>query len=117
MTVLKEINFPKNTFEISVEVYRQTFTDSTTHQLLDIREPWEIEIAHLKNSISIPFGFLEHQKDQLSQECWTVIYCHHGVRSLRACHLLREKGFDRVLSLRGGIHRWSQIIDPDILTY
>ena len=117
MTLAQDINLFKNTFEISVEDYYQTFADNKNHQLLDIREPWEIKIAHLENTITIPLRFLEEKKDRLSRDCWTIIYCHHGVRSLQACHLLREKGFDKVLSLKGGIHRWSQVINPDISIY
>ena len=117
MTPKQDINFPKNTFEISIEDYQQKFSDSEGHQLLDVREPWEIEIAHLENYLSIPLGSLEGKQDQLSQDKWIVVYCHHGIRSLRACHLLRAKGFDKVLSLKGGIHRWSQLIDPSLPIY
>ena len=117
MTSLLDINFPKDTLEISVEEYVQLFEDPDSHQLLDVREPWEVEIAHLENSMRIPLGVLEKEKNQLSSKHWIVVYCHHGVRSLRACHLLREKGFDKVLSVKGGIHRWSQIIDSSIPTY
>ena len=117
MTPFTENLWPHDTIEISVEAYCRIFTNSIPHQLLDVREPWEINIAHLNSSISIPLQHLSTQQNQLSKDCWTVIYCHHGVRSLRACHLLKEQGFDKVLNLTGGINQWSHVIDTSIPIY
>ncbi len=111
------VAFSNETFEISIEDYCKLFKDVDSHLLLDVREPWEVEKVALKNSLAIPLLCLENNLDLLRPEKWIVIYCHHGIRSLRACHLLREKGFDKVVSLKGGIHRWSQILDPQMITY
>jgi adenylyltransferase/sulfurtransferase len=37
----------------------------------------------------------------------TVVYCAHGVRSLRGMNVLRERhGFRAAVSLRGGFAAW-----------
>jgi adenylyltransferase/sulfurtransferase len=46
-----------------------------------------------------------------------VVTCHRGGRSLRACVLLREAGFEYVRSLQGGIDAWAQRIDPTMARY
>jgi adenylyltransferase/sulfurtransferase len=46
-----------------------------------------------------------------------VIHCHHGGRSLRVTHWLREQGFAKAQSMAGGIDRWSRVIDPSVPRY
>ena len=35
-----------------------------------------------------------------------VIYCASGIRSAQAVHALRGRGYEHVVSLRGGINAW-----------
>jgi adenylyltransferase/sulfurtransferase len=46
-----------------------------------------------------------------------IIYCHHGMRSLRATNFWRSRGHDAVWSMSGGIDRWSAEIDPTVPVY
>jgi rhodanese-related sulfurtransferase len=46
-----------------------------------------------------------------------VIYCHHGIRSLNATRWLRSHGLSQVFSMSGGIHQWSNDIDPAVPLY
>ena len=46
-----------------------------------------------------------------------IVYCHHGRRSLDVTNWLRQQGFDKVQSMRGGIDAWSRKFDPKIPTY
>ena len=46
-----------------------------------------------------------------------IIYCHHGMRSLRAAGFWRSRGNDQVWSMSGGIHQWSMEIDPSVPVY
>jgi rhodanese-related sulfurtransferase len=84
--------------------------------LLDVRETWENTISALPESVLIPLGTLPAKISTLSKEDEYVIYCHHGVRSFKACLLLRSNGFKNVRNLAGGIAAWSEI-DPTIKKY
>jgi rhodanese-related sulfurtransferase len=46
-----------------------------------------------------------------------VVYCHHGVRSLRGAAVLAQAGHENVASLAGGIDDWSLTIDPTVPRY
>ena len=88
-------------------------------RLIDVREPWENQLAALPNSILIPLSelpvrFLEAVGDQ---PALLVIYCHHGIRSWSAAAFLEQKGHGDVRSLAGGIEAWSSEIDPSIPHY
>jgi len=87
--------------------------------LLDVREPFEAELARIPNARLIPLGELEARLAEL--EPWrgrqVVVHCHKGGRSRRACELLRAKGFARVANLAGGIEAWAIRVDSEMKRY
>jgi rhodanese-related sulfurtransferase len=87
--------------------------------ILDVRRKSEYDTARLANSILIPLDQLANRMDELADyyDLPIVVHCHHGVRSMNATALLRQKGFSDVRSLAGGIDAWSQMIDPAIPRY
>jgi molybdopterin/thiamine biosynthesis adenylyltransferase/rhodanese-related sulfurtransferase len=89
-------------------------TDEFT--LLDVREPWEAQIASLPGSIQIPLGILSLNLEVLDTQLPVVVYCHHGVRSASARQLLAEHGF-AASHLDGGIDAWSRDVDATLARY
>jgi adenylyltransferase/sulfurtransferase len=85
--------------------------------LLDVREPWEHELAHISGARLIPLGELPSRLSDLPGHADIVTYCHKGLRSLRALELLRGAGFGRVRSLAGGIDRWAAEQEPGMTRY
>ena len=87
--------------------------------LLDVREPEEHSLAALPNAKLIPLGQLAGRAHELLawKEQDIVVYCHHGIRSLHAIHLLRPLGFARLSNLAGGIDAWSREVDPNVPRY
>jgi molybdopterin/thiamine biosynthesis adenylyltransferase/rhodanese-related sulfurtransferase len=89
--------------------------------LLDVREPWEVQLAHLPGALVVPLGLLEGELDQgvagLEPENPVVVFCHHGVRSATALEMLREHGFTNVRHLEGGIDAWSRAVDRGVARY
>ena len=86
--------------------------------LLDVREPWEVETASLPGATHIPMGDIPMRAHQeLEPEAHIVVVCHHGVRSLNVTHWLRQQGFERAQSMRGGIDRWARTVDPKVPVY
>ena len=85
--------------------------------LLDVREPFEWEIARIAGATHVPLGELAARLGALDGHREVVAYCHRGVRSLRAADILRAAGFPRVRSLRGGIDAWAREVEPGMATY
>jgi adenylyltransferase/sulfurtransferase len=80
-------------------------------QIIDVREAWERASDAIEPSLHIPLARLEQlgaadALHGLHPEAPTVVYCAHGIRSLRAAAILRDEGFRDVKSLRGGIVAW-----------
>jgi len=86
--------------------------------LLDVREPWEFQTAKIDGSVLIPMGEIPSRAFQeLDPETHIVTICHAGVRSMNVCVWLRNQGFEKVQSLRGGIDAWSTEVDPLVPRY
>jgi rhodanese-related sulfurtransferase len=87
--------------------------------LVDVRQPWEHELAALPDSLLIPLNQLATSFATISppRDSLVVAYCHHGIRSLSAAALLEKLGLESVSSLSGGIDAWSIEIDPSVPRY
>jgi rhodanese-related sulfurtransferase len=87
-------------------------------RLIDVREPWEFETAHIDGSVLMPMGDVPARAHQeLDPDERLVVLCHLGQRSLNVTVWLRNQGFENVQSLRGGIDAWSTQIDPLVARY
>jgi rhodanese-related sulfurtransferase len=86
-------------------------------QLLDVREPWEVEIAGIENSIKIPMAEVAQRHSELNPDLPLAVLCHSGGRSARVAAYLAERGFTRIANIRGGIDAWSLEIDPTLARY
>jgi rhodanese-related sulfurtransferase len=111
----EEFSFPKE--EVSIQEYFQFFYNKEPHVFLDVRDTWEVEIVCIEGSRHIPLTLLLNHLNELPEDSWVISYCHHGIRSLRACRLLRQQGFAKVVSLEGGIDRWAREVDKTLPTY
>jgi rhodanese-related sulfurtransferase len=105
-------------YEITVGDVKRKLDENETFILLDVREPWEFQTAHIENSKLIPMGDVPSRAHQeLDPEEHIVVMCHHGVRSMNVTVWLRQQGFEKVQSMRGGIDAWSRQVDPKVPTY
>lgn len=87
--------------------------------LVDVRQQWEHDYAHIANDLLIPLHELMERTDEVQPPTGAtiVVYCHHGVRSLSGAAILESKGLGECYSLSGGIDAWSQLIDPSVKRY
>ena len=77
--------------------------------LLDVREPWEFELARIEGSKLIPMSRLEERFTELDPGSETVVICHHGNRSAYITRALQGAGFENVLNLEGGLDAYSSV--------
>ncbi|MET4781645.1 ThiF family adenylyltransferase [Glaciihabitans sp. UYNi722] len=105
------------TGELSAQELATELETGVPLTLLDVREPWEAEIASLPGAVLIPLGTLEGGLATMDTDAPIVAYCHHGIRSVRALELLRAHGFTDARHLEGGIDAWSRLIDPTVARY
>jgi rhodanese-related sulfurtransferase len=90
--------------------------NGTKFVLLDCREPWEYQTAHIDGAELIPMGEIPQRLNEIPRDQPIVVYCHAGVRSLNAASWLKRQGVN-ALSMSGGIDQWSREIDPQVPRY
>jgi rhodanese-related sulfurtransferase len=85
--------------------------------LLDVREPWEYDKAHIEGALLIPMREVPARVAQIDEAMEVVAICHHGGRSMQVAMFLEKNGFKRVHNLVGGIDAWSRTVDPAVPLY
>ncbi len=85
----------------------RTLLDRGGVQLVDVREPWEYDEAHIPGCRLIPLGDMPVRYGEIDREIPVVVYCKSGGRSGKAVAFLREQGYEKALNLTGGILAWA----------
>lgn len=85
--------------------------------VLDVREPWELEICRIGGSVPMPMASVPPRCAELDPAAETVVVCHHGGRSFQVGMFLERQGFGAIHNLAGGVHAWSCDVDPAMPKY
>jgi adenylyltransferase/sulfurtransferase len=104
--------------EVTVQDMKKALSDPSLNiKVIDVREPDEHEIAHVKGVPLVPLSTLPQKFTSLDPNQQYYIHCKAGVRSMKALLFLREQGFKYLKSVKGGISAWSDEIDPQVPKY
>lgn len=103
--------------EVDVVQVKAILDSDIKAYLLDVREDFEVEICKLDSSHSIPMRTVAEHIDRIPRDLPVVVYCHRGMRSLKVVNFLRDKGFDNVTSMVGGIAAWADQYEPEMVRY
>ncbi len=104
--------------EITALELKARFDSGDDFQLIDVREPFEYEIARIPNARLIPLGQIVARSQEIDPSKMAVMQCKGGVRSAKAIEALKAAGFTgRLINLRGGIGAWSDEVDPSVPKY
>ncbi|MGA8710331.1 MAG: rhodanese-like domain-containing protein [Thermoplasmata archaeon] len=85
--------------------------------LLDVREPFEREVAVIQPSLHIPMNEIPERVEEIPKDRELIVYCHGGSRSMMVAGYLQSRGFKSVANLSGGIDAWSVEVDPSVPRY
>ena len=93
--------------------FKQKIELTTDIILIDVRTPEEHAVNPLPNSLNINYlgeGFWA-KIEVLDPSKTYLVYCRTGRRSLRACTLMKNGGFDKekVFNLDGGMAAWEEV--------
>jgi adenylyltransferase/sulfurtransferase len=107
-----------NPDEVTVQDMKKALDDPKLGiKVIDVREPDEYEIAHVKGVPLLPLSQIQQRFTELDPNQHYYLHCKAGVRSLKALGFLREQGFKFLKSVKGGITAWSDEIDSNVPRY
>ena len=102
---------------ISVLELKQKITGKSEMMILDVREPFEFDIARIEGATLIPLNQLADRLHELTPEKQIIAVCKSGARSAHAVQLLQRSGFSKAYNLEGGVDAWADQIDPSMQKY
>jgi adenylyltransferase/sulfurtransferase len=106
-----------NEGEIEVTEVKAKLDRGDAFVLIDVREPHEYQICNIPAARLIPLGEVGKRLGELDPEADIVIHCKSGMRSARACGILKAAGFKHVRNMKGGILAWSDRVDRSVPKY
>jgi sulfur-carrier protein adenylyltransferase/sulfurtransferase len=106
-----------NEGEIDVTELKQKMDRGDNFVLIDVREPHEYKICSIPGARLIPLGEFPRHVGEFDPNADIVIHCRSGMRSAKACAVLRQAGFQHVRNVVGGILAWSDKVDPSVPKY
>ena len=106
---------------------REKLAQDALPLLIDVREPAEFALAHIRGSFNVPRGVLELACDWDFEETvpmlargydsLIVVVCRSGHRSVLAADAMQQLGFADVVFLRTGLRGWNDyeqaLVDGD----
>jgi len=106
-----------NEGEIDVKSVKEKLDRGDNFVLIDVREPHEYRICNIPGSKLIPLGEVPNRLGELDKTADIVVHCKSGMRSAKACGILRQAGFEHVRNMKGGILAWSDQVDSSVPKY
>jgi len=103
--------------EIEVTELKEMLDRGDKFTLIDVREPYEYQIARIPGAKLIPLGDIPKRLAEISRDEDLVLHCKMGGRSAKAIGILKEAGYTRLTNVRGGITAWSEKVDPTVPKY
>jgi len=103
--------------EITVQELKKMRDEGTPHQLIDVREAHEADVASIQG-ILIPMGDVMDRVEEIKKDIPVIVHCRSGARSRAIVEALQGNfEFDNLFNLKGGILAWANEIDSSIQTY
>jgi len=102
--------------EITVQELKGLKDSHSDFQLIDVREAYELEIAHIHGE-HIPLGEIENNLERISKDKKVILHCRSGKRSSDAIQILEKHGFNNLYNLKGGILKYADEIDKSLSSY
>jgi molybdopterin/thiamine biosynthesis adenylyltransferase/rhodanese-related sulfurtransferase len=114
--ISKEVKYD-NLKQISVQDLAKLQNLKTDIQLIDVREPYEVEISNIGGDL-IPKNTIEDHIGKIAKDKQVVIYCRSGKRSAEVIQLLQDKyGFENLYNLKGGVLAYAKEVDEELAVY
>ncbi|MCB9186542.1 MAG: rhodanese-like domain-containing protein [Flavobacteriales bacterium] len=103
--------------EVTVQQLKQMMDAGEAFQLIDVREPYEVEICSI-GAEQIPMGEVLSRVGEIKTDIPVIVHCRSGARSGNIIRMLEmQKGLTNLYNLKGGILAWADEIDQSLEKY
>jgi rhodanese-related sulfurtransferase len=111
--------------EITVQDLAAKIKNGEKFVILDVREIWETNLARIddERTVLLPMSQIARERKDAfppalrDPQAEIVVMCHHGIRSADVTGWMRQQGWQKVVSLAGGIAAYADQVDPSVGIY
>ncbi len=100
---------PKESFDsFEAKAFEQKIKQMPQATILDVRTSQEYEMGFIDKAqnMDVTSNDFEANIEALDKATPIFVYCKSGKRSTKACEILKNKGFEQIYNLEGGIGSW-----------
>jgi glyoxylase-like metal-dependent hydrolase (beta-lactamase superfamily II)/rhodanese-related sulfurtransferase len=94
--------------EITPEEFAPLFDTHININVLDVRRKSEYDAEHLVGVENFPLDFINRNMSMLDNRKKYFLHCAGGYRSVIAASILKARGFEKVVNIKGGYKALSQ---------
>lgn len=76
--------------------------NGTAGRVVDVRKPTEFLSQHMQNSLNVPLDYINKNMNKLNRKATYSLYCRSGYRSMVASSILKARGFEQIIDVKGG---------------
>ena len=92
--------------EISAANFAKVY-DENFH-LLDVRKESEFDSQHIEGAENFPLDFINKNMNKLDRNTPYYLYCQGGYRSMITTSILKARGFEKLVNIKGGFNALKQ---------
>jgi len=92
--------------ELTAEAFAHSFQPDW--QLLDVRKESEFDAQHLIGAQNFPLDFINRNMSRVSSDQRYYLHCAGGYRSMIAASILKARGINQVVNIKGGFKALSE---------
>ena len=79
--------------------------------LIDVRPQEQFNAGHIPDAINIPMEAIRSNLEAIPHDRKVILYCNRGRKSYLASCILRNRGFDNIYNLSGGMDLYNEITE------
>jgi MoaD family protein len=103
--------------EMTVTELKELYDRGERPLVIDVREPYERDIAEIPYTKLIPMNDIPEHLSELPKDEEIILHCRSGMRSQKILEYLQTQGYTKLKNLKGGVLAWSEEIDPSVPQY
>ena len=87
--------------EVTPEELAKLYKDKDIN-ILDVRKESEYDAQHVVNAQNFPLDFINKNMSEVNRDKKYYVHCAGGYRSMIAASILKSRGFDKLVNIKGG---------------
>lgn len=87
---------------ITVDEFAERSLQNQNAEIVDVRKQSEYDSEHIKNAGNVPLDHVNENFQQLDKEKTYFIHCAAGYRSMIFTSILKARGYDKLINIKGG---------------